>query len=83
MALRDVMSIRQPTQGNCADRDLECELALAPGFQKLVDDAIAAGWTDEEVANALLSVTQDHVHAMRSGAIIDIMPAARPQRRPH
>jgi hypothetical protein len=41
------------------DRDLECELAISPEFQRLIETALAAGWSDDEVANALLSLTQD------------------------
>jgi hypothetical protein len=82
MAFPSVMDIRHPASDYCMDRDLECELAISPEFQRLIETALAAGWSDDEVANALLSLTQDHVHTMRSRAIIDTPPNL-PRRTSH
>ena len=38
------------------DRDIDCEFALEPAFQRLADDAITAGWTEREVERALFNL---------------------------
>lgn len=43
-----------------ADRGVDCVIALIPAFRRLVVAAEQAGWTEEEVASALLALT--HVY---------------------
>ncbi|TIW14707.1 MAG: hypothetical protein E5V81_26715 [Mesorhizobium sp.] len=38
------------------DRGLQCQLALEPAFQQLVERAAESGWTEDEIANALLEL---------------------------
>lgn len=43
------------------DRDLECQAALSDAFAELADKAIAAGWSDQEVAAALTALADNRV----------------------
>ena len=45
--------IFRPVNG-CSDRDLECELAIETEFDAMIERAKEAGWTADEVTNALL-----------------------------
>lgn len=47
------------------DRRLECEFVMEIGFQQLAFKAEAAGWTEEEVAFALIGLAQSHIVTMR------------------
>ena len=73
------MNIDQPDQhGTGLDRDLQCEVALAPAFDQLVDAAAVVGWSEDEVANALLSLAQYRVQVIRDNALIGLcIPADR------
>lgn len=63
--------MKSPTEkGRSSDRDFDCEAAIAPEFEALVERAWKSGWLEEEVANALLSLAQERVHRSRDGAII-------------
>lgn len=42
------------------DRGLHCQRALEPAVQELVESAAAAGWTNDEIAGALLEVARAH-----------------------
>lgn len=55
-----------------SDRDLDCEEFLQSGFEGLVDRALAAGWSEDEIGNALLSIAQERVVAARDNAFADI-----------
>jgi hypothetical protein len=48
------------------DRILDCEFALEPHFQALVDLATRARWSTEDIALALLSLAANHVRANAS-----------------
>jgi hypothetical protein len=52
------------------DLDIDCEFAIETDFLSLVDRAKGEGWADDEVANALLSLAQNHVLALRRQATI-------------
>ena len=58
------------------DRALECAFALEPAFAKLEADAMAAGWTSDEVAIALMDLAKGALLALaenrRSQAAIDV-----------
>ena len=45
---------------NHPNRVLECEEAMELAFQELARQAEAAGWSGDEVADALLSVAENH-----------------------
>jgi hypothetical protein len=45
------------------DRALDCELHLEPAFDELADQALAAGWSEDEVESALLSLARHRVLA--------------------
>ncbi|RWN98937.1 MAG: hypothetical protein EOS07_36490, partial [Mesorhizobium sp.] len=38
------------------DRGLQCQLALEPAFQELAERASESGWTEDEIAYALLEL---------------------------
>ena len=47
------------------DRDVDCEDAMRPAFQNLINQAEAAGWTAEEIESALLALANDNImHAV-------------------
>lgn len=52
------------------DRDLACEAYLEPAFEALINRALADGWSEDEIANALLSLAQTRIESMRSNAIV-------------
>jgi hypothetical protein len=46
--------IRQPRrQGEYPDREIDCQEAMEPGFQAIVDCMIEAGWTRGEIMRSL------------------------------
>ncbi|THK33972.1 hypothetical protein EHS39_32870 [Ensifer sp. MPMI2T] len=58
-------------QNNCPDhrsRDLECQRAMGDDFQLLIAVAESEGWTWQEIALALMELTEDYVAAMRLDA---------------
>ncbi|MER8873374.1 hypothetical protein NKI04_26300 [Mesorhizobium sp. M0814] len=40
-------------QGEYADREIDCQEAMEPGFQAILDCMIEAGWTRGEIVRAL------------------------------
>ncbi|WP_193177623.1 hypothetical protein [Oricola nitratireducens] len=52
------------------DRDLDCESSIEADFEALAERAVAAGWGDDEVANALLSLAQARIETTRADAFI-------------
>ncbi|MDK1489641.1 hypothetical protein QN219_06165 [Sinorhizobium sp. 7-81] len=50
------------------DRDLECQRALDDDFHLLIALAESEGWTWQEIALALMELTEDYVMAMRLDA---------------
>lgn len=51
--------IRSPN-ANPRDDDIECQEALEPAFLRLVDDAVAAGWSREQCMCSLSDLA-DHI----------------------
>ncbi|TIP22654.1 MAG: hypothetical protein E5X67_36355 [Mesorhizobium sp.] len=46
--------IRQPRrQGEYPDREIDCQEAMEPGFQAVVDCMLEAGWIREEIMRSL------------------------------
>jgi hypothetical protein len=43
------------------DRSMKCHFTLEPGFQEFVRQAQAAGWTEDEVADAMLNLAHNHL----------------------
>jgi len=58
------------------DRDLACEASLEPFFRNLLPNARRDGWSSDEIANALLSLTQNLVADSRADAFIELIPPA-------
>ncbi|PDT81463.1 hypothetical protein [Sinorhizobium sp. BJ1] len=61
----DTISYPQPT-----DRRLECERALEEDFQVFTSLAEGAGWSWQEIALALMELTEDYVMAMSTSTKI-------------
>lgn len=56
------------------DRDLQCADFLQSGLDEMIVDALSAGWSEDEICNAILSLAQDRVADSRDDAVIDIGP---------
>ncbi|MEI3853584.1 MULTISPECIES: hypothetical protein [unclassified Ensifer] len=63
MPKRSILSTPKRT-GLYPHRDLDCQLAIEDVFQTLAERAEAAGWTDREVANALIELAHNHWFAL-------------------
>ncbi len=57
------------------DRSIECQAALSDSFDELVDQAIAAGWTDEEIAAALTALADNRILGIAQIAKVDALLA--------
>ncbi|AUX80086.1 hypothetical protein [Sinorhizobium fredii] len=67
------------TQPQPPDRRVECERALEEDFQIFTSLAESAGWTWQEIALALMELTEDYVIAMRMAAkMAEATPVAFP-----
>lgn len=44
---------RPRREGDYADREIDCQEAMEPGFQAIVDCMLKAGWTRGEVMRSL------------------------------
>ncbi|RWM06662.1 MAG: hypothetical protein EOR72_31295 [Mesorhizobium sp.] len=54
---RSSIAIAQPTcTVDHPDRALQCQLALEPALQQLAERAAESGWSEDEIANALLEL---------------------------
>lgn len=47
------------------DRDIDCQEAADVAFRELWDNMAAAKWGSEEIAAALLELTDNHLTALR------------------
>ncbi|MDK1386759.1 hypothetical protein QN224_15220 [Sinorhizobium sp. 8-89] len=61
-------ALAQNIRHNHPDRDLECQRALDDDFHLLIALAESEGWTWQEIALALMELTEDYVMAMRLDA---------------
>jgi hypothetical protein len=43
------------------DRAIECQFHLEPAFQDLVSRATQAGWTEDDVAMAMVDLSHNHL----------------------
>lgn len=71
------MSVASPRQPeDHPDRHIECAFAIEPSFQSLEATAIAAGWTPDEVAIALMDLAKNSLLALaenrRTQASVDV-----------
>jgi hypothetical protein len=48
------------------DRFLNCQEAMADAFCQLAEQAVAAGWREDEVAGALVDLADCHMLALAS-----------------
>lgn len=55
------MSYFQNCITDSPDRGADCATSIAPAFKSLAEMAESQGWTSEEVATALLSLSKDHI----------------------
>jgi hypothetical protein len=66
------------SSGIASDRDIDCEASIEADFEALFDRALAAGWSEDEVANALLSLAQSRIEDSRADAFVGAeLPAGR------
>lgn len=73
------MTIASPkTAADYPDRPLECQFAIEPAFQDLARRAQAAGWSEREVAAALIDLAHNHMSGMIADEkTLDEITAAR------
>lgn len=53
------------------DRHLSCQEAIEPAFQELAGIAESAGWSETEVAAALVDLADNHILALAANAETD------------
>lgn len=59
------MSISPPKHpADHPDRIIDCEFAMEPMFQAIAIDALAAGWTEDDIASAMLNLAAAQIRAM-------------------
>ncbi|SFH27315.1 hypothetical protein [Ensifer sp. OV372] len=65
--------------GAYPDRDLDCQMAMEEIFRAVAEEAQAAGWSEREIADALIELAhnhwfaldaQDHMFEEAAGAVI-------------
>jgi|GEM_PF-3453420 len=64
-----------PATNAKGDSDLDCEMDLLWQFQALVERALKAGWAEDEVANALLSLALQFKEGLLDEAMIESSPS--------
>ncbi|RWX58374.1 hypothetical protein EOA24_39335, partial [Mesorhizobium sp. M2A.F.Ca.ET.039.01.1.1] len=56
---RSSIAVAQPScPVDHPDRALQCQLTLEPALQQLVERAAESGWTEDEIAQALLELAR-------------------------
>jgi hypothetical protein len=59
------MSIKSPKHpADHPDRIIDCEFAMEPLFQAMAVDALAAGWSEEDVSSAMLNLAVAQIKGM-------------------
>ena len=43
--------------GNYPDREVDCQMAVEPAFQAVIDEAVGSGWERSEVLIALYEIS--------------------------
>ncbi|MBP1882211.1 hypothetical protein [Sinorhizobium mexicanum] len=61
-------ALAQNIRNDHRDRDLECQRAMGDDFELLIAVAESEGWTWQEIALALMELTEEYVAAMRADA---------------
>lgn len=79
--MADVTQPKRPM--NHPDRVLDCEEAMEAAFQKVIEHAAAAGWSQQEATLGLIGLIQAHVNSMRENEKTDGAIAARRRRLLH
>jgi len=51
-------------EGSYPDRDLDCQMAIENAFRTVAESAGAAGWTEQEIADALIELAHNHWFAL-------------------
>lgn len=64
------------TTNDYADRAIDCQFALEPAFQKVARQALAAGWTQDDVSAAMLELAKAQIKGIIADGS-DIQAAAR------
>lgn len=59
------------SEGPYPDRHLHCQMHLERGFQDLFDAAVAAGWSIEEAATALVDLADNNVLSIMANVETD------------
>lgn len=54
------------------EREIECEIILTSAFEELTTEACQAGWQPEEVAHAIMKISQDHIWTLVARAAADL-----------
>ena len=55
-----------------AHRGVDCERAMGPAFQEAIVEALAAGWTEAEAAEAMLELARNHIAGMLADQYMDM-----------
>ncbi|KSV84524.1 hypothetical protein N183_11905 [Sinorhizobium sp. Sb3] len=50
--------------GAYPDRDLDCQMAMEEIFRAVAEEAHASGWSEQEVADALIELAHNHWFAL-------------------
>jgi len=53
------------------DRGIDCQVAADEAFREVWENMAAAGWGPEEIAAALLELTDNHLTALRENDKVD------------
>lgn len=51
-------------EGSYPDRDLDCQMAIENAFKAVADTAGHAGWSEQEIADALIELAHNHWFAL-------------------
>ncbi|MGO4560946.1 hypothetical protein [Rhizobiales bacterium 3FA27D7] len=54
------------------DRQIDCQEALEPGFQILVEEMMAVGWSCDEIRQAFVGLMSAHDLAQESNAALEV-----------
>jgi hypothetical protein len=74
--LKGQMKIAPPKiSGKYPDRHLDCQAALEPVLHELSNHAISVGWSEDEIADAMLELAEKHTMA-RATYVADKIAAA-------
>lgn len=52
------MTVKPPPRpADHPDRDMDCQFALEPALHAVLDEARAAGWSEQEIVTAVMELT--------------------------